>query len=433
VTGVKHGTFAKMAEILAAARVEKRKKHGRKPKLSPEEMLLATLEYLREYRTYARIAASYGIDKSNMYRAIKRVEDVLTKSGAFSPPGKKALLRDGMDCEVVLVDATETPIERPKKTAQALFGQEEAARRENAGGGEEIRRADSLPGFRLQENPRLPALQGVSHALSGKRQAAAGQGYQGVGKLHGNCELPKKRTKKSPLSAEDKRGNRELSRALRFPRALILSIPSLIAAARSNSSFFARSNIPLSRPLTSFARRPETTRSRPSRSVNPASGQGESRSRGSSRTSRAGTETRNGLAPLGSSSSRREARGFRRARVFAKPVPDPFPRVPAHVVKTKLVRLFHSHQGARHSLHTTRLHQRRRSPNTRSLRASRSRSAPRTPTPPPPPSAPVPVRAAIPFRAVAASRIRKPFAQAALVGVPYRVAPGKRRLNPMGI
>jgi len=83
VTGVKHGMFAKMAEILAVARAGKRKRRGRKPKLSPEEMLLATLEYLREYRTYARIAASYGLDESNMYRAIRWVEDVLAKSGVF--------------------------------------------------------------------------------------------------------------------------------------------------------------------------------------------------------------------------------------------------------------------------------------------------------------------------------------------------------------
>jgi len=52
-TGVRRGTFAKMAEILAAARVERRKKRDRKPKLSPEETLLAMLAYLREYRTYA--------------------------------------------------------------------------------------------------------------------------------------------------------------------------------------------------------------------------------------------------------------------------------------------------------------------------------------------------------------------------------------------
>ena len=124
VTGVKRGTFAKMTEILAAARVEKRKKRkkrGRSPKLSVEEMLLAAIEYLCEYRTYAHIAASYGLDESNMYRAIKRVEDTLAKDGAFSPPGKKALLRDGMGCEAILVDATETPVERPKKNSAGII------------------------------------------------------------------------------------------------------------------------------------------------------------------------------------------------------------------------------------------------------------------------------------------------------------------------
>jgi len=116
----RRATGAKMAEMLAAARVERRKKRGRKPKLSPEETLLATLEYLREYRTYAHIAASYGIDESNMYRAIRWAEDVLAKSGVFSLLEKKALLKDGMDCEVVLVDATETPIERQKNSAGTI-------------------------------------------------------------------------------------------------------------------------------------------------------------------------------------------------------------------------------------------------------------------------------------------------------------------------
>jgi len=115
VTGVKRETFGKMMEILTAAFAEKRKRCGRKPKLSLEQMLPATLEYLREYRTYAHIAASCGIAESNIYRTIKWVEDTLVKSGTFSPPGKKALLEGGMGCEVVLVDATETPVERPKK------------------------------------------------------------------------------------------------------------------------------------------------------------------------------------------------------------------------------------------------------------------------------------------------------------------------------
>ena len=36
-------------------------------------------------------------------------------------------------------------------------------------------------------------------------------GYQGINKLHQNSALPKKKTKKNPLSKEDKKKNRELS------------------------------------------------------------------------------------------------------------------------------------------------------------------------------------------------------------------------------
>jgi hypothetical protein len=42
------------------------------------------------------------------------VEDTLVKSGKFSLPGKKALLEDN-EIEIILVDVTESPIERPKK------------------------------------------------------------------------------------------------------------------------------------------------------------------------------------------------------------------------------------------------------------------------------------------------------------------------------
>jgi hypothetical protein len=38
------------------------------------------------------------------------------KSGEFALPGRKALLKSDMDYEVILVDATESPIERPKKS-----------------------------------------------------------------------------------------------------------------------------------------------------------------------------------------------------------------------------------------------------------------------------------------------------------------------------
>jgi len=119
ITGVRRTTFEKMLEILRPKYKEKLSKGGRTPKLNLEEMLLAALEYWREYRTYAHIAASYGIHESNMHRLIKWIEDVLIKDGTFSLPGKKALLKSAVEYEVVLIDVTESPVERPKRGSES--------------------------------------------------------------------------------------------------------------------------------------------------------------------------------------------------------------------------------------------------------------------------------------------------------------------------
>lgn len=115
-TGVKLETFKKMTEIVDEALRKKKSKGGRPNKLCAADMILMTLEYLREYRTYFHIATSYGISESNCYYNIRFVEDALIKSGDFNLPGRKALVKSDVEYEVVLVDATETPITRPKKS-----------------------------------------------------------------------------------------------------------------------------------------------------------------------------------------------------------------------------------------------------------------------------------------------------------------------------
>jgi hypothetical protein len=115
LTGVKKPTFAEMVNVLQAARDQKKLRGGRKNKLSVEEILLMTLEYLREYRTYFHVSKSYGISESYTYKTIRWVEDTLIKSKLFSLPGRKALLKSDVTYEVVLVDASEHPIQRPKK------------------------------------------------------------------------------------------------------------------------------------------------------------------------------------------------------------------------------------------------------------------------------------------------------------------------------
>ena len=117
LTGVKKTTFEKMFEILQEARHQKKARGGRETKLYVEDMLLMALEYLREYRTYFHISVSYGLSESNAYKIIRWVEDTLIKSKAFSLPGRKALLKSDVEYAVVLVDASESPIQRPKKNS----------------------------------------------------------------------------------------------------------------------------------------------------------------------------------------------------------------------------------------------------------------------------------------------------------------------------
>lgn len=115
VTGVKPATFRKMVEILIEAHKKKKAKGGRPNKLTIEQMLFMTLEYLREYRTYLSIAKNYGLSESNAFQTIKWVEEVLIKSKEFRLPGKKVLAKNDQKYTTVLIDATESPIERPKK------------------------------------------------------------------------------------------------------------------------------------------------------------------------------------------------------------------------------------------------------------------------------------------------------------------------------
>jgi hypothetical protein len=121
LTGVKPSTFSKMTDILREADALKKCRGGRKNKLSLEDQLLMALEYLREYRTYFHIGTSYGVSESSAYKAIKWIEDILIKHPDFALPGKKALLKSDVDYEIVLIDATETPIERPKKNKSSII------------------------------------------------------------------------------------------------------------------------------------------------------------------------------------------------------------------------------------------------------------------------------------------------------------------------
>ena len=116
LTGVQRETFNMMLNV-----VEKGlRDFGRPTKLSRADQLLMTLMYWREYRTEFHIAQSYGISEATVCRTIQKVENALVRSGKFRLPGKKSLQASDTVFEVVLVDVSEQPIERPKKAKNGI-------------------------------------------------------------------------------------------------------------------------------------------------------------------------------------------------------------------------------------------------------------------------------------------------------------------------
>ena len=114
--GVHTETFEQMTEVLRP-NLDRKGKRGGQCKLSVEDQLLLVLEYWREYRTQFHIATSWGLRESAVCRLVQKVETLLMSSGKFRLPGKKQLLQNADGWSVIVVDVTESPIERPQKNS----------------------------------------------------------------------------------------------------------------------------------------------------------------------------------------------------------------------------------------------------------------------------------------------------------------------------
>jgi len=119
LTGVDIKTFKIMVKEVKShdeKRIEKKGNARSRPfKLITEDQILMTLMYYREYRTQYHIGETYGLHESNVGKSIRRIEKILKKCKQFSLPGKEKLSGTNHQFEVILIDATESVIERPKK------------------------------------------------------------------------------------------------------------------------------------------------------------------------------------------------------------------------------------------------------------------------------------------------------------------------------
>ncbi|WP_442922180.1 IS5 family transposase [Microcoleus sp. B4-D4] len=211
--GIKIQTLKAMVNALEKFAVENPKdRRGRRTILTLEEQVLGSLEYWREYRTYFHIGTSWGVSESTICRIVTDIESTLMKTGKFRIPGKKALLKNSDYPEVVVMDVTETAIERPKKKqkryysgkkkchtlkTQLVINQETREIICTAFGPGHCHDFNLFKKSKTHFHPETNSLQD--------------SGYQGIKDYHPNSYIPRKKPKNGKLSRIEKDYNRVLA------------------------------------------------------------------------------------------------------------------------------------------------------------------------------------------------------------------------------
>lgn len=200
--------LSKVAPLWEQKVIGSYKRPGRHYKLEVADMTLMILLYYRSYITHEFVSYLFGIDNSRVCRIIRKLEPLLATVMAL--PTRKSLSQE--EVESLVVDATEQPVERPRKGQKAYYSGKKKRHTLKT----EIRisrkgrithvskpRPGSIHDFRLhKEEPPIHK----------DTRAFVDSGYQGLDKLHAQTELPYKATKTKPLDEEEKEYNRGLSR-----------------------------------------------------------------------------------------------------------------------------------------------------------------------------------------------------------------------------
>jgi hypothetical protein len=188
--------------------IDRYKRPGRNYKLDVADMVLMLLLYYRSYISQEFVGYLFGIDNSRVCRILQKLEPLLAKVMAL--PNKKHLSQE--EVESLIIDATEQPIERPKKTQKPYYSGKKKRHTLKTEirvtrKGRIIHVSKSRPGsvhdFEIHKTePPVPK----------QTRVFVDSGYQGLDKLHTQTELPYKATKTKPLDEEEKEYNQALSR-----------------------------------------------------------------------------------------------------------------------------------------------------------------------------------------------------------------------------
>jgi len=214
LTGVDVDLFFEMAEKVRPLWKKRRdnfEKGGRKYNLRGiENHLLAMLLYYRCYVTYEFLSFFFDSDETTVMRAVKRTEKIAVQ--VIHIEKKRELTRE--DAEYLIIDATEQPVQRPKKGQKKYYS---GKKRKHTLGtqlvvgpvGRIFSVSAAYPGsvhdFRIyKEQKGRDRFHGIPKKADG--------GYQGIAAYDRLAEIPFKKPRNGELTAEQRAYNRDLSR-----------------------------------------------------------------------------------------------------------------------------------------------------------------------------------------------------------------------------
>lgn len=211
LTGLKIEDFNKIIDQVRSEwdlRESKKKSHGRKSHFeSFEDRVLCAVIYYRSYISHTFLGYLFNLHNSNICRNLQIIEPLLAKKITITKD--RSLTQDRI--LEIIVDCTEQKIQKPKKKQKASYSGKKKIHTVKTEIVIDINKRilnvsnsykGSMHDFAIRKTERLLPIASKKYGDSG---------YQGLQNIQTNVNIPIKKSKKKPLSKEDRLYNKGLS------------------------------------------------------------------------------------------------------------------------------------------------------------------------------------------------------------------------------
>jgi hypothetical protein len=208
--GVSKHVFNIMVEVVSQEFKQKKINGGRKRKYGIPTLISIFLKYYRHYVTMDYLSAEYKYNESSICRIINTIEQILINCKKFTIKGNNKL--ENSKNTKLVIDVTESEIERPKKNQKAYYSGKKKRH---------TLKTQVLANIETGEIYSINIAKGKVHdfqiykdskiSLDDTNTIFADSGYQGIQKLHKNSIIPEKKSKGKELTKDQKKNNKLIS------------------------------------------------------------------------------------------------------------------------------------------------------------------------------------------------------------------------------